>query len=266
MFRPCIDLHAGKVKQIVGATLGNDPGELQTNFVSEHPAEWFAEMYRRDGLTGGHVVMLGPGNEDAARAALRAYPGGLQVGGGVNLDNAQSWLEVGASHVIVTSWIFNQGALDRERLGRLTGLIGKNRLVLDLSCRRKEGEYWVVTDRFQTFTATRINRETLEDLAGSCAEFLIHAVDVEGLCRGIDRELVSRLAEWAPIPITYAGGARSIEDLETVTAMGRGKIDLTIGSALDIFGGTGIRYQEAVTFNRKCLAGQNFAAGCTSIR
>ncbi len=266
MFRPCIDLHEGKVKQIVGGTLGQDPGKLRTNFVSEHPAEWFAELYRRNGLRGGHVVMLGPGNEVAARAALQAYPGGMQVGGGINLDNARSWLDAGASHVIVTSWVFQKGTLDRERLARLVGLIGKDRLVLDLSCRRKDGDYWVVTDRFQTFTSTRVNRETLRGLAGWCAEFLIHAVDVEGLCQGIDRELVSRLAEWTPIPTTYAGGAKSLEDLETVTRVGRGKIDLTIGSALDIFGGTGVRYQDAVAFNRKWLLGQNCAGGCTSIR
>ncbi len=255
MFRPCIDLHDGKVKQIVGGTLGDDPDKLKTNFVSERPAAWFAELYRRDGLKGGHVVMLGPGNEEAARAALRAYPGGMQVGGGINPDNAQSWLKAGASHVIVTSWIFREGKLDRDRLAKLVGLIDKDRLVLDLSCRRKNGEYWVVTDRFKTLTGTQVNGQTLQELAGWCAEFLIHAVDVEGLCQGIDQELVSRLAEWAPLPTTYAGGAKSLADLETVTRLGNGRIDLTIGSALDIFGGTGVRYRDAVEFNRKCSAG-----------
>jgi phosphoribosylformimino-5-aminoimidazole carboxamide ribotide isomerase len=254
MFRPCIDLHEGKVKQIVGATLEQGPGELQTNFVSEHPAEWFAELYKRDGLQGGHVVMLGPGNEGAAQAALKAYVGGLQVGGGINVENAQGWLEAGASHVIVTSWLFREGVLDWERLAKLVSVVGKSRLVLDLSCRRRNGEYWVVTNRFKTFTSTRLNRETLERLAGWCAEFLVHAVDVEGLCQGIDLELVSRLAEWSFIPTTYAGGARSLADLETVTRIGSGKIDLTIGSALNIFGGTGVRYEDAVAFNRRCLS------------
>ena len=193
MFRPCIDLHDGKVKQIVGGTLADEPGRLRTNFVSDRPAAWFAEKYRRDGLRGGHVVLLGPGNEAEARSALAAYPGGLQIGGGVNADNARSWLEAGASHVIVTSWVFRDGELDRDRLRRLIGVVGRDRLVLDLSCRRRGGDYLVVTDRFQKFTKLALSAETLESLAGSCAEFLIHAVDVEGLCRGIDRELVEQL-------------------------------------------------------------------------
>lgn len=251
MFRPCIDLHEGKVKQIVGGTLEEGPDKLRTNFVSEHPAEWYADLYRRDGLKGGHVVMLGPGNDVAAGAALRAYPGGLQVGGGINVENARIWLEAGASHVIVTSWVFRQGTLDWERLRALVSAIGRERLVLDLSCRRREGGYWVVTDRFKNFTRMRINHETLETLAGWCAEFLVHAVDMEGLCRGIDAELVQRLSDWSSIPTTYAGGARSLEDLETVTRIGKGKIDLTIGSALDIFGGHGVRYQDAVAFNKR---------------
>ncbi|HEY5909057.1 MAG TPA: phosphoribosylformimino-5-aminoimidazole carboxamide ribotide isomerase [Verrucomicrobiae bacterium] len=251
MFRPCIDLHEGKVKQVVGGTLEQGPGKLQTNFISDHPAAWFAELYRRDGLKGGHVVMLGPGNEAAARAALGAYPGGMQVGGGINADTAQSWLDAGASHVIVTSWIFQDGKLDWERLASLVSNIGKGRLVLDLSCRRRDGDYWVVTDRFKTFTGTRLSRNTLEQLANWCAEFLIHAVDVEGLCQGVDQPLVRQLAEWAPLPTTYAGGAKSLEDLETVTRIGGGKIDLTIGSALDIFGGKGVRYQDAVAFNQR---------------
>src|SRR3954469_7578430 len=116
MFRPCIDLHEGKVKQIVGGTLAAAPGALRTNFVSDHSAAWYAELYKRDGLKGGHVVMLGSGNEAEARAALSVYPGGLQVGGGINSENAHSWLEAGASHVIVTSWVFRDGRLDRERL------------------------------------------------------------------------------------------------------------------------------------------------------
>ncbi len=310
MFRPCIDLHEGKVKQIVGGTLESQTGGLRTNFVSERPAVWFAERYKRDGLTGGHVILLGPGNETAAREALAAYPGGLQLGGGVNADNAKGWLDAGASHVIVTSWVFREGRVDWERLGALVARVGKARLVLDLSCRWKplpmglssvgtrstasqssptgvwdaggtrrhqvqeakgrmlqgnlspsdgekvaegqvRGDYFVVTDRWQKFTELSLRAETLQTLAGYCAEFLIHAVDVEGLCRGIDAELVAKLAEWTPIPTTYAGGAKSLADLEEVTRLGRGRIDLTIGSALDIFGGSGVRYTDCVAFNRR---------------
>jgi len=251
MFRPCIDLHEGKVKQIVGGTLSDAPGQLRTNFISDRPASWFAELYRKDDLKGGHVIMLGAGNEEAARSALRAFPGGMHIGGGVNVDNARGWLGAGASHVIVTSWVFRDGHMDERRLEELVKTIGKDRLVLDLSCRRRGEDYFVVTDRWQKFTDLKISEKTLQTLAGSCAEFLVHAVDVEGLCRGVDKELVSLLGEGAPIPTTYAGGASSLSDLEEVTRLGQGKIDLTIGSALDIFGGTSVRYEDVVAFNRK---------------
>ncbi|MBI5386589.1 MAG: phosphoribosylformimino-5-aminoimidazole carboxamide ribotide isomerase [Verrucomicrobia bacterium] len=251
MFRPCIDLHEGKVKQIVGGTLSDDAAGLRTNFVSERPAAWFAELYRRDDLKGGHVILLGPGNETAAREALAAYPGGLQLGGGVNLENASGWLEAGASHVIVTSWVFRDGKQDWERLGALVKAVGRERLVLDLSCRKRGPDYFVVTDRWQKFTELTVSADTLTQLADRCAEFLIHAVDVEGLCRGADLELVEKLAMWSPLPTTYAGGARSLEDLEAVERKGGGRIDLTIGSALDIFGGTGVRYADAVAFNQR---------------
>jgi len=251
VFRPCIDLHEGKVKQIVGGTLGSEPGRLQTNYVSDRPAAWYAELYKRDGLKGGHVIMLGPGNESEAQAALQAYPGGLQLGGGVNLDNARGWLEAGASHVIITSWMFRGGQVDWESLAQVVEVIGKDRLVLDLSCRRRGSDYVVVTDRWQKFTDLAISRESLERLAVWCGEFLIHAVDVEGQCRGIDQELVAKLGLWSPIPTTYAGGASSLTDLETVMRLGQGRIDLTIGSALDIFGGSGVQYKDAVAFNRR---------------
>ena len=252
MLRPCIDLHEGRVKQIVGGTLG-DAG-LRTNVVSEKPASWFAELYRRDGLTGGHVIQLGVGNEDQARAALAAYPGGLHLGGGVNAGNARTWLEAGASHVIVTSWVFREGRVDWARLEELVKLIGKDRLVLDLSCRRRGEDYLVVTDRWQKFTDLVVNAETLRTFSQYCTEFLIHAVDVEGLCRGIDGELVEKLGQWTPIPMTYAGGANSLADLTEVTRLGQGKVDLTIGSALDIFGGSGVKYEECVGFNRRPTA------------
>lgn len=251
MFRPCIDLHDGKVKQIVGGTLSDATAGLRTNFISEHPPAWFAERYRRDGLTGGHVIKLGPGNDAAAREALAAWPGGMQLGGGVTAANARDWLDAGASHVIVTSWIFRDGMIDRDRLARLVGAIGKDRLVLDLSCRIRDGQYFVVTDRWQKFTDTVLSQATIEELAQHCDEFLVHAVDVEGLCRGIDLGLVEKLAEWTPIPTTYAGGASLLRDLEQVESIGQGRIHLTIGSALDIFGGTGVRYAEAVAFNQR---------------
>jgi phosphoribosylformimino-5-aminoimidazole carboxamide ribotide isomerase len=249
MFRPCIDLHEGKVKQIVGGTLGAT--DLRTNFISEKPAAWFAGLYQRDQLTGGHVIMLGPGNEAAARAALAAYPQGLQIGGGVNAQNAREWLDAGASHVIVTSWVFREGRVDWARLEELVKIVGKEQLVLDLSCRKRGENYFVVTDRWQKFTELAVTEETLRKFSAYCAEFLVHAVDVEGLCRGIDGELVEKLGRWSPMTATYAGGANSLSDLEQVTRLGGGKIHLTIGSALDIFGGHGVKYEDCVQFNRQ---------------
>jgi phosphoribosylformimino-5-aminoimidazole carboxamide ribotide isomerase len=251
MFRPCIDLHDGKVKQIVGGSLTGNASELKTNFVSERPASWYADRYRQDGLVGGHMILLGPGNEAAARDALDAYPGGLHLGGGVNLSNASSWLTAGASHVIVTSWVFREGRIDWDRLKQLVAEIGRERLVLDLSCRKRGEDYCVVTDRWQCFTEEKLSRNFLLTLAEYCAEFLVHAADVEGLCQGIDQELVKQLADWTSLPTTYAGGARSLIDLETVTRLSQGRIDLTIGSALDLFGGSSVKYEEVLAFNRK---------------
>ncbi len=251
MFRPCIDLHDGRVKQIVGGSIDDSqPDSLRTNFVSEQPPTWFAELYRRDNLRSGHVIKLGQGNDDAAREALAAWPRGLQVGGGITADNAAEWISAGASHVIVTSWLFRDGQLDEERLKQLGQALGQEQLVIDLSCRKRADEYFVVTDRWQTFTDLRVNAEMLGQLAGHCDEFLIHGVDVEGLCQGIDEALVQLIAEHSPIPATYAGGARSMDDLRRVTKLGQGRVHLTIGSALDIFGGDGVRYEDAVAFNK----------------
>lgn len=251
VFRPCIDLHEGRVKQIVGGTLGSDSNGMRTHFISEQPSSYYAELYKKDGLRGGHVILLGPGNTVSAMEALRAYPGGLQVGGGITPSNAGSFLDAGASHVIVTSWIFREGSLDLPRLSEMVATVGKNRLVLDLSCRRKGPDYFVVMDRWQTFTDLKVNKETLELLCHFCDEFLVHGVDVEGLCQGIDETLVQRLAEDSPLPSTYAGGARGLEDLKRVTEASGNRVDLTIGSALDIFGGEGVRYEDAVEFNRR---------------
>ncbi|MBI3945192.1 MAG: phosphoribosylformimino-5-aminoimidazole carboxamide ribotide isomerase [Armatimonadetes bacterium] len=253
MFRPCIDLHNGKVKQIVGGTL-RDGGRPVTNFETDRPAACYAARYRDDGLHGGHVILLGPGNEAPARAALAAYPGGLQVGGGIHPGSAAGWLAAGASHVIVTSYVFREGRVDHDRLREMADAVGAARLVLDLSCRRRDGRYLVVTDRWQTFTETEVHAETLAFLAGFAAEFLVHAADVEGRQAGIDEELVRLLGEACPIPVTYAGGARALADLERVHRLGGGRVDLTIGSALDLFGGP-IPYREVVALDRRLRAG-----------
>ncbi len=242
-FRPCIDIHQGIVKQIVGGTL-TDSESPQTNFKADKPAEWFAECYRKDNLTGGHIIQLGAGNETAARAALTAWPGGMQLGGGVSADNATDWLDAGAEAVIVTSWVFHDGIVDKQRLTQLRERVGKNRLVLDLSCRRRGNDYHVVTNRWQNFTREVVTPQLLDELAEYAFEFLIHAVDVEGKCNGIETHLVGMLGKWAEIPITYAGGIRSIEDIELIRELGNGAIDFTVGSALDIFGGSKLVYRE----------------------
>lgn len=243
-FRPCIDLHQGKVKQIVGGTLSeNDHGALRTNFEAQKPSKWYAQLYRRDNLTGGHVIQLGPDNGVAAKAALAAWPGGLQIGGGITVENAPAWLDAGASAVIITSWVFHGGQVDHVRLNQLVRTIGRQRLVLDLSCRRQGEHYYIVTDRWQTYTRERIGFDLLDQLSQYCAEYLIHAVDVEGKCQGIETPLVELLGGWAGLPITYAGGIHSDEDIETIAALGKGNIDFTVGSALDIFGGQGLRYE-----------------------
>jgi len=251
-FRPCIDLHDGRVKQIVGSTLqDSDSASLQVNFSSEFSPSHYARLYQRDGLVGGHVIMLGPGNEQAAIDALIGWPNGLQLGGGITAENAEQWLERGASHVIVTSHVFHDGRLDADRLYRLCRLIGRERLVLDLSCRWRGDGYYVVTDRWQNFTDLRIEGKVLEELGNSCNEFLVHAVDVEGKCMGVDTRLIELLAEYAIIPITYAGGVGSIDDLYLTREAGKGRLDATVGSALDIFGGSGCTYQEVVAFHRR---------------
>lgn len=250
-FRPCIDLHQGVVKQIVGGTLDDRDDNPKTNFTAEKPAGWFASQYKADGLSGGHVIQLGPGNTGAALEALSAFPGGLQIGGGINGDNCMDWLEAGASHVIVTSWVFHDGQVDKERLKMLVDRIGKKRLVLDLSCRKRGNDYVIVTNRWQTFTRETVSFQLLDELALSCDEFLIHAVDVEGLCRGIEAPLVGLLGQWAGIPVTYAGGIRSMEDIDMIRDLGRGHVDFTVGSALDIFGGIHLAYRDMVSINQK---------------
>ncbi len=242
-FRPCIDIHDGKVKQIVGGTLESD--KLVENFVADKDAAYFADMYRKDGLTGGHVIMLGPNNEIEAIKALNTYYKGLQIGGGISPVNARHFLEQGATHVIATSYVFKDGKINFENLNRLEREVGYNCLVLDLSCRKRDGTYFVVTDRWQNFTDYEITPANLKELESHCAEFLIHAADVEGKCEGIQEDLVEKLGKWVKIPTTYAGGAKDLSDLDLVNRLGDGKIDLTIGSALDIFGGN-LPYDEVV--------------------
>lgn len=251
-FRPCIDLHNGKVKQIVGSTLSEEsPGGLQTNFISEFPPSHYAEMYRRDNLYGGHVIKLGPGNEQAAIEALQAFPGGLHIGGSINTDNAKFWLDQGALAVIVTSYVFKDGKIYEERLAEMKRVVGREKLVLDLSCRKKGDAYYVVTDRWQNFTDTRISPASLEYFSRYCFEFLIHAADIEGRCEGIAEDLVRDLGQWSTIPTTYAGGVRNLEDLHRIMELGNGRLDATVGSALDIFGGSTMKYSEAVAFHRQ---------------
>ncbi|KAL6811024.1 hypothetical protein GGI42DRAFT_206091 [Trichoderma sp. SZMC 28013] len=251
-FRPCIDLHAGQVKQIVGGTLDSSSEALQTNHVSQHPAEYFARLYRDNELEGAHVIMLGGGNDGAAKQALQAWPGRLQVGGGIKDTNAKEWIDAGAEKVIITSYLFPDGHFSQQRLDAVLGALGgdKAKLVIDLSCRRQGEKWFVAMNKWQTLTDMEINQESIQLLEPYCSEFLIHAADNEGLQRGIDEKLVERLAEWCSIPVTYAGGGRQLEDLETVKRLSRGKVDLTIGSALDCFGGTGVKFDDCVQWNR----------------
>jgi len=255
LFKPCIDLHLGSVKQIVGSTLGGnlraDESNLVVNFESDQSAADYARLYAADNLLGGHVIMLGPKNEDSAIAALKAYPGGLQLGGGVTPENAQSWIDYGASHIIVTSCLFDaRGDFVPNKLEQLVNSVGKDKIVIDLSCQAK-GDAWVVMmDRWQKETNLRINQENLNFLSKYCDEFLIHATDLEGNCEGIDLALVEFLGFNCPIKSTYAGGVNSLADLGAVKKASGGRVDLTIGSALDIFGGSLVKYKDCVEWNK----------------
>jgi len=234
-FRPCIDIHDGRVKQIVGGTL-NETSAVE-NFVSDKDASYYAEIYKEHGLFGGHIIMLGPGNENEAFKALKTFPGGMQIGGGINPDNAHKFLDAGASHVIVTSYIFKNGIFNADNLKIMKEKVGRERLVIDLSCRKKNDRYYVVTERWQNFTEFTISKENIKILEDYCSEFLVHAVDVEGMKEGVDSCLIGLLADSVSIPATYAGGVKDYNDITEVYKSGKGRLDLTIGSALDIFGG-----------------------------
>lgn len=257
-FRPCIDIHNGKVKQIVGGSLKDEKDQAVTNFASELDASWYAQQYKKDGLTGGHIILLNPvssiyynDTKMQALSALRAYPGGMQIGGGITADNAGEYIEAGASHVIVTSYVFKDGMFHKDNLLKLVKAVGKERIVLDLSCRKKDGSYYIVTDRWQTFTNVCLTKKLLEELGQYCDEFLIHGVDVEGKSSGVENELVQFLSEWSDIPVTYAGGIGTMEELKEFEKTSRGKLDFTIGSALDLFGGTIVYSEIAKQYNEK---------------
>lgn len=253
-FRPCIDIHNGKVKQIVGGSLRDAGNRASENFVSEQDAAFFANLYKNAGLKGGHIILLNSADSEyyeatrrQALGALGAYPGGLQIGGGITPKNGAEYLRAGASHVIVTSYVFRGGRIHYDRLQEMTRAVGKEHLVLDLSCRRTEEGYLIVTDRWQKLTGERVCAALMDELSGYCDEFLIHAVDVEGKSQGIERELAGLLGEWNGLPVTYAGGVHSMEDLRLLRKLGHNRVHVTIGSALDLFGGT-LRWEEVLEF------------------
>ena len=260
-FRPCIDIHNGKVKQIVGSSLKDEGNQATDNFVAQQDGAFYARMYKEAGITGGHIILLNKAGSEyfedtkaQALLALHEYPQGLQIGGGIDADNAAYYINEGASHVIVTSYVFHDGIISYENLDKLVAAIGREHLVLDLSCRyradAKDPGYYIVTDRWQRFTEEKMNVETLDKLSKYCSEFLIHAVDVEGKQNGIEEELVKMLGEWGKIPITYAGGVGSFKDLDKIYNIGNNKLNVTVGSALDIFGGD-MSYKEVIDY---CLS------------
>ncbi len=256
-FRPCIDIHNGRVKQIVGGSLRDEADTVRENFVSEQDAAFYAAFYKKNKIKGGHIILLNPESSEyygatkaQALSALRAYPGGLQAGGGIHADNASEYLDSGASHVIVTSYVFHEGKIRYDRLKELVKRIGKDKLVLDLSCRKKEGSYYIVTDRWQNYTRLELNEAALEKLSSYCDEFLIHAVDVEGKAGGIEQSVAALLGEWGKIPVTYAGGVHNFEDLKLLKQLGKDKVNVTIGSALDLFGGS-MKFEEVMDWMRQ---------------
>lgn len=273
-FRPCIDIHNGRVKQIVGGSLKDAGNQAVENFVSEQDGAYFARFYRQDGIRGGHIILLNPvGSEfyeatkQQALLALHAYPGGMQIGGGITAENAAYFMTEGASHVIVTSYVFREGEVDYGSLERLVNAVGKEHVVLDLSCRKRGEDYYIVTDRWQKFTRERVTPELLDRLAGYADEFLVHAVDVEGRASGIEKPLARLLGDWGKIPVTYAGGVGSFADLKDLRECGQNRLNVTIGSALDLFGGN-MAYREVLDFLREpgtgCGSGGSETAGASA--
>lgn len=251
-FRPCIDIHNGQVKQIVGGSLKDRNDEAKENFVAKKGADYYAELYAAHHIKGGHIILLNPASSEYYEAtrkqalrALEAYPQGLQIGGGIHAENASEYLDAGASHVIVTSYVFKDGRINMDNLEKIYREVGREHLVLDLSCRKRDGKYYIVTDRWQKYTDEVVDEKILNLLMSYCDEFLIHAVDVEGKAQGIETQLVSQLGEWGQMPITYAGGVHSYEDIDLLKKLGKDRIHVTIGSALDIFGGF-LSFEEVI--------------------
>lgn len=256
-FRPCIDIHNGQVKQIIGGSLKDLGDQAAENFVSEQDAGFYAELYKKQGIKGGHIILLNPVSseyyektKEQALLALKTYPDGLQIGGGITADNAEEFLKAGATHVIVTSYVFKDGQINYDNLFKIVDKVGKDKLVIDLSCRYKGDNYYIVTDRWQHFTEIKLTHEVLDEFAQYCDEFLIHAVDVEGKASGIEKDLAQMLGEWEGIPVTYAGGVGNFDDLSDLKSLGKNKLNVTIGSALDIFGGT-MNYEQVQQFIRQ---------------
>ena len=257
VFRPCIDIHNGKIKQIVGSSLLDEGNQAKENFVAEQDGAFFANFFKKDEIKGGHIILLNYKDSEfyeetkkQAKLALSTYPGGFQIGGGVNPENAKEFLEAGASHVIVTSYVFQNGNINYENLRKMIHVVGKRRLVLDLSCKKQGDGYYIVTDRWQNITREKLSVPLLEELSVYCDEFLVHAVDVEGKNNGVEKELLPLLGGWGKIPVTYAGGVHSFEDLDLVKRLGCKKVDVTIGSALDLYGGK-MNYQEVLSYMRE---------------
>lgn len=256
-FRPCIDIHNGQVKQIVGGSLCDAGNRAEENFVSEQTAAFFANLYKDNGLKGGHIILLNPVSSEfyaktkaQALEALKVYPGGLQIGGGITPQNAKEYLDAGASHVIVTSYVFKDGRLHYDRLKEMVRAVSKEHLVLDLSCRKKNECYYIVTDRWQKYTDVVLDEINIRELSKYCDELLIHAVDVEGKASGIEKNVAKLLGEYCEIPATYAGGVHSFEDLAALKTLGKDKVDVTIGSALDLFGGN-MKFEEVLDYIKK---------------
>ena len=242
-FRPCIDIHNGHVVQIVGSSLRDENDSAQNNFVSEKDSAYYANLYKEHGLSGGHIIILnGKDSEyyEATKAeavkALQTYKGGMQIGGGITDKNAEEYILAGASHIIVTSYVFSDGKICYNNLNRLNSAVGREHICLDVSCRMRNGKYYVVTDRWQKFTDVVLDENLIVSLSEYCDELLVHAVDVEGRKAGINATIAGIL-EKSPIPVTYAGGIASLDDIAKIRSIGNNKIDFTIGTALNIFGG-----------------------------
>jgi phosphoribosylformimino-5-aminoimidazole carboxamide ribotide isomerase len=253
-FRPCIDIHNGQVKQIVGGSLKDENDQAKENFVSQQDAGFYADLYKRSQISGGHIILLNPesspyyeATKTQAKLALRTYEGGLQIGGGINNENAIEYLDAGATHVIVTSFVFKNGEINYDNLKKMVDKVGKQHLVLDVSCRKKGDDYYIVTDRWQKFTNVILQEQVFEQLSDYCDEFLIHAVDVEGKASGIEEKLATMMGNANTLPMTYAGGISSMDDLGKLKTLGKEKLDFTIGSALDIFGGK-LKFEDVVNY------------------